>query len=324
MPHLPEGAHECFARQHGVASVTQLAVAGLSRRQIDRLESVRAIELVLRGVYRTPSVALTELGRCAAVCLANPSLAIAGPTAGRLWSFRRLPADARIHVLAPPASNPAIVRWVRPYRTAAVHAHDVLSRPDGIRLTSRARTAFDLARFLGPDDLLSVIEQAMRDGRLDEADLRTVAVDWLSPQRRWAWTFLRQLDRRLQGGPAESHAEVIVADRLRQAGVRGLVRQYEVRLPGYGPARFDLAQPRLRWAIEIDIFPTHDESIGRQRDRRRDAAASIDGWFTTRLDRRTFEDGLDDWIEMMRIQQCLIPSLDERLHRIRELRSSLV
>ncbi|MGB0113014.1 MAG: type IV toxin-antitoxin system AbiEi family antitoxin domain-containing protein [Ilumatobacteraceae bacterium] len=324
MPHLPAAAHQRFATQHGVASVPQLHDAGLSRRQLDRLESEGAIELVLRGVYRTPSVPVTELGRCAAACLANPYLAIAGPTAGRIWGFRRLPHDARTHVLAPPASNPAIARWVTPYRTAAVHPCDILERPDGIRLTSRARTAFDLARCLKPDDLLSVIEQAMHDGNLDERDLRAVAVDWLSPQRRWAWTFLRQLDRRLAGGPAESHAEVLVADRLRRAGVRGLVRQFEVRLPGYGPARFDLAHPRLRWAIEVDIFPTHDESIGRQRDRRRDAAAAIEGWFTTRLDRHTYEHRLNDWVERMTVQQHLLPSVDERMHRIRLTRSSLL
>lgn len=306
MPHLPEAVHQCFARQHGVAAVHQLLDAGLGPRQIERLEAVRAIELVLRGVYRSPSVPVTELMRCAAVSLANPDLAVAGPTAGRIWGFRRLPADARVHVLAPPASNPAVARWVRPYRTAAVHRQDVLQRQDGIRLTTRARTAFDLARFLRPDDLLSVIEQAMHDGHLDELDLRAVAVDWLSPRRSWAWTFLRQLDRRLAGGPAESHAEVRVADALRRRGLRGLVRQYEVKLPGYGPARFDLAVPRLHWAIEIDVFPTHDESIGRQRDRRRDAAAEIEGWITTRLDRHTYEHDLDDWVDMMVIQQALL------------------
>ncbi len=296
MTHLTSGAHQFFARQHGLASVSQLRSSGLSPRAIERLEQVGAIELVLRGAYRTASVELDDIGRCSAVCLARPSTVIAGPTAGRLWDFRRLPHDRRVHVIAPPASNPAIARWVVPYRTAAIHPDDVIERPDGIRVTTRERTAFDLARHLDADSLLSVIEQAMHDGRLDEPAMRAVAVDWISSQRPWVWSYLRQLDRRLSGGAAESHPEVIVATALAAAGVRGLVRQYELRIPGYGPARFDLAIPRLRWAIEIDVFPTHDETIGRARDRRRDAAASGAGWTTHRLDRRTYETDLDRWI----------------------------
>jgi len=295
MAHLTAAAHQHFARQHGVANVPQLVDAGLTRRLIERLERDGEIELVLRGVYRSRSVELDELGRCAAVCLMRRDIAICGPTAGRLWMFRRMPGDQRIHVLAPPASNPTIASWVVPYRTAAVHPADVIERSDGIRVTTRERTSFDLARHLGVDDLLSVIEQAMRDGGSDDDVLRRVAVDWLSPQRPWARTFLRQLDRRLAGGAAESHPEVIVGEALAKAGLRGLVRQYEIDIPGYGPARFDLAVPKLRWAIEIDIFPTHDETIGRLRDRRRDAAALSAGWTTSRLDRTTFERDLPGW-----------------------------
>jgi len=104
-----------------------------------------------------------------------------------------------------------------------------------------------------------------------------------------------QLDRRIGGGAAESHAELVVGEALVEAGVRGLVRQHEIDIPGYGPARFDLGIPRRRLAIGIDIFPTHDETIGRLRDRRRDTAASEIGWSTARLDRTTFESGLHPW-----------------------------
>jgi len=295
MAHLTATAHDHFARQHGVASVSQLLDSGLGLRQIERLDRDGAIELVLRGVYRTRSVRLDELGRCAAVCLLREDLVVAGPTAGRIWGLRRLPSDRRVHVIGPPASQPTISPWARVYRTAAIHDRDVVQRPDGIRVTTRQRTAFDLSRVLGSDDLLSVIEQAMFDGRLTDEDLRAVAVDWLSPQRRWVRTFMLQLDRRIGGGAAESHAEVVVGEVLVAVGVRGLVRQHEIDVPGYGPARFDLAIPRRRLAIEIDIFPTHDETIGRLRDLRRDTAASAIGWDTVRLDRTTYESGLRPW-----------------------------
>ena len=284
MAHLTPYAHAVFARQHGTASVEQLLATGLSLREIRHLQRAGDIELVLRGAYRTPSAPITQESRSAAVCLARPDVAISGPTAGRLWGLRRLPFDRRIHVIAPRASQPAAVRWVVPYRTDARHDRDVIERDDGIRITSRARTVFDLTRWLGPDDLLSVIEQVVHDGRLADDDLLAVAVDWLSPQRPWVRRFLHALDRRLPGGPAESHPEVRVANALRSAGVHGLVRQHEIDLPGYGSARFDLAVPHLRWAVEVDLHPAHRESIGIASDRRRDHAAAAIGWSTSRID----------------------------------------
>jgi hypothetical protein len=283
MARLTSHVHALLARQHGIASVEQLVEAGYSVGDVRHLQRVGDLELVLRGAYRTPSAPVTETSRCAAVCLARPDIAIAGPTAGRLWGMRRLPPDHRIHVIAPRASQPAGARWIVPYRTDARHEHDIETRDDGIRVTSRARTALDLARWLGPDDLLSAIEQVRHDGRLCDDDLLSVAAEWLSPQRPWVRTFLRQLDRQLPGAAAESHPEVRVGDAMRGAGVLGLVRQHRVELPGHGPARFDLAVPDLRWAIEVDLHPTHRESLGIASDRRRDLAAAAIGWSTSRV-----------------------------------------
>ncbi len=296
MATLSSSAHALLARQHGVASTQQLLDAGLSMRQLQRLQHDGGLELVLRGAYRTPSAPVTELSQCAAVCSARPDVAIAGPTAGRLWGFRRLPPDQRIHVLAPPASNPAIARWVVPYRTAARHAHDVIERDDGIRITSRARTSYDLARWLGPDDLLSVIEQAAHDGRLVDDDFLDVVADWLSPRRPWARAFLQAVDRRLPGGPAESHPEVRVADALSSAGVIGLVRQHRIDLPGHGEIRFDLAIPGLRWAIEVDLHPRHRETMGIAADARRDRAARTVGWTTTRITKSQYDERFNETI----------------------------
>lgn len=296
MARLNPGAHALLARQHGVASTQQLLGSGMSQRQLQRLQHHGALELVLRGAYRTPSAPITELSQCAAVCAARPDVAIAGPTAGRLWGFRRLPPDRRIHVIAPRASNPAIARWVVPYRTDARHDHDLVERDDGIRVTSRTRTAFDLARWLGPDDLLSVIEQAAHDGRMRDDEFLAVAADWISPRRPWAREFLQALDRRLPGGPAESHPEVRVADALGRAGVRGLVRQHCIQLPGHGDVRFDLAVPELRWAIEVDLHPRHRETMGIASDTRRDRAASAIGWSTSRITETQYDHRFNETI----------------------------
>lgn len=283
MAFLPIEVIDHFAHHHGVATHARLVELGLTRDRILGLRRAGTLVQVLKGVYRIPVVPFGGEARCVAVCAAHADAVVCGPTAGRLWRLRRLPRDQRIHVIVQPRRQPTIESWVRPYRTAAIRDVDVIERDDGIRVTSRARTALDLARHVGDVDLLSVIEQVAKDGRLEDRDLRDVAVDFISKRRPWLRRYLLQLDRRLDGGAAESHHEVRLGDALAAAGIGPLVRQFAIDLPGYGPARFDLAVPRLQWAIEVDVFPTHVETEGRRRDRRRDEAARMIGWDTTRV-----------------------------------------
>jgi very-short-patch-repair endonuclease len=65
--------------------------------------------------------------------------------------------------------------------------------------------------------------------------------------------------------------------------VRRLVRQHRIQLPDHGEARFDLAIPELRWAIEVDLHPRHRETLGAASDAHRDRAAAAAGWITTRI-----------------------------------------
>ena len=51
-----------------------------------------------------------------------------------------------------------------------------------------------------------------------------------------------------------------------------------ITLPGYGAARFDMAIPPLRWALEVDLHPEHRTPEGRARDSLRDVAAEGLGW----------------------------------------------
>ncbi len=263
MVHLTRHAHELLARQHGVASTQQLLDTGLSARQLRHLQQSEDLELVLRGAYRTPSAPDTELARCAAVCAARSDVAIAGPTAGRLWGFRRLPADHRIHVLAPPASNPAIARWVVPYRTDALHDHDVVERDDGIRITTRAAHRLrprPLARARRPPvrDRASRARRTARRRRLPRGGRRLV----VSPHGRGLASTSRHSIAGCQVDPLSHIPKSAWPRRWVERGVRGLVRQHCIQLPGHGDVRFDLAVPELRWAIEVDLHPRHRETMG--------------------------------------------------------------
>jgi very-short-patch-repair endonuclease len=71
--------------------------------------------------------------------------------------------------------------------------------------------------------------------------------------------------------------------------VRGLVRQHPARLPGYRDVRFDLTIPALMWAVEMDLFPTHEKTIGAASDAERDLAATQAGWSMRRVTRNQYE-----------------------------------
>ena len=248
-----------------------------------RLVASGQLERVVVGSYAFAGVDLDELARCAAVCMSRPELVVSGPTAARIWRRRRAPHDGLVHVIGPPASNPFRVAWVRTYRTATPPREDVVERADGIRVTSPPRTVVDMTRYVPAHDLESMIEHALERGMCSAATLDRVARRLDRRGRPWVRRFLGVLHARADDAPAESEWERRVHEELRQRGVVELVRQHWVELPAHGRARFDLAVPDLRWALEVDVHPDHRSIAGASRDNRRDAAADAAGWSVRRV-----------------------------------------
>jgi hypothetical protein len=268
---------------HATVPAALLGECGITRDQRDHLVASGMLARVVDGAYILAGVDVGEAARCAAVCSSRPDLVIAGPTAGRLWKLRRIPADGLVHVVAPPASHPCREPWVRAYRTALLDPEDVVARPDGIRVTSPARTALDMTRYVDAASLVSITEQVLSFTGLSEAALDRCAERLDTPGRPWVRRFRRMLAARRPGAPSESDPEVQTLRALEIAGVTDLVRQHAVVLAGYGRARFDLAIPPLRWALEIDVHPEHRTLEGAARDQRRDAAACAVGWTVRRV-----------------------------------------
>jgi len=287
------------SRQHGVITRTQLDQLGFTEHQVKHLTATGVLARVVDGAYRVASAPDDRLSRCAAVCLSRPGLAIAGPTAARLHELRRTPNDNRIHVIAKPHAQPGRATWLVTYRTAMISTASIGLRSDGIRLTTPVRTVIDMTRFVGHDDLVSMIEQGIDRGWFTADDARSMAETIATPGRPFARQFLEVLDGRFPGGAAGSHWEIRVADELRARGVRGLVRQHPLEVPGYGRLRFDLAVPELNWAVEVDVHPSHATREGAARDKFRDRCCTNVGWQVHRVGEPDLDNRLGDTIDQL-------------------------
>ncbi|RLE21479.1 MAG: hypothetical protein DRJ50_09155 [Actinobacteria bacterium] len=271
------------ATQHGVVSLTNLQDAGFSADQIARLVSTATIRRVVDGAYRFASHPETELGRCSAVCLSRPGLTIAGPTAARLWGFRRVGKDQSIHIICRPKAQPGRAPWLVPYRTARLDDGDVVGRADGIRVTTPARTVIDMTRFASDIAIISMIEQGLDKHWFRESDLQETAAAIATPGRPFAKRFLTLLSNRIGGGAAGSDWESIVGGALGARVTVGLVRQHALSVGGYGNLRFDLAIPNIKWALEIDVHPSHYTREGAAKDKFRDRCCAEVGWLVQRV-----------------------------------------
>ena len=276
---------EWTARHHAVVTDADLTRLGVSRSQRRQLVEDKLLERVLDGAYRFPGLTRDELGRCVAACSRPSRLIVEGPTAGRLSGFRQMPRDGFVYVIGPPASNPSVEKWLRVYRTAMIDQAHVVERADGIRLTCPERTVVDLSRHLSDPDLRSVIYQVESQGMATPTAIWQVAADLATPGRPWARRVLRMLDQRPQSGVPESHWESRVVAALIDRGIRDLRPQRWLDVPEWGAIRLDASVDRIRWGVEVDVYPTHFTEEGGSKDRERDLACDGIGWRISRVAR---------------------------------------
>jgi very-short-patch-repair endonuclease len=195
---------------------------------------------------------------------------LTGYSAAALLGADCAPVGAPAEVLVPRHSRTHPDLLVR--RGCAIGSDRWTAR--GCAVTSPLRTAWDLARRLPIEEAVVALDCLARRGRfapsalLDRADAEPGA-----PGTKHLQDVLDLADPR---------AESVMESRLRVLLVRsGLpipAVQYELRCDGLVVARFDLAYPTARLAIEYD-GGMHDDRL----DRRRDLRTGQLGWYTARF-----------------------------------------
>ncbi len=277
------------------AQTRALLSAGAAQRAVARGEWQRLLPGVFTDAGHVPDV---EQQAWAAVLASDPGALACMRTAARLWGLPLIddedPAtgscDREVHDVAV-RRNVGVLRAVG----ATVHRHqlsldaaEVTRHPSGLALTTPGRTIRDLAAVLTPQALVCAVDDALRRGLLDVADLETEVVKAKGTRH------VRELRSAVESAdagaatPAETLARVLLRPLL-----PGLRCQVPLRQPwGELVAVLDLADEELRLAVEVDGKRGHAGAQMVAKDRRRDRRTEALGWRTERV----------TWFELRRRQ----------------------
>lgn len=226
---------------------------------------------VWRGIYCTGGGAphLTTQLRGLDLALGEPVIAC-GPSAAELMGFV-VDRSSLVHIAVPVPRALADRAGVRVHRGEL----GLLSTMAGRACTSPAPTAVDLARTRSRPRALATLDAALRSGYVSLPELRD-AVRTRRAHRGIA--VLRPLVE-LADGLAESPMESETRLLLHDAGLPRPVLQHALRDQFGGfVARFDLAWPWARVAVEYDGVEFHSDRTSLRRDRRRAGDVLAQGW----------------------------------------------
>lgn len=261
--------HNYLRRHDGVITRAQAMACGLSTSAIDRRIRSGRWRRCGPGVYFADDRPFTTAARIRAAVWSYGRDAVASGLAAAWWHQLTTATPNLIEVTVPRNSHG------RPHGGTRVRRRD-LSTADvverrGLLVTGLALTTVEAAVRHGGG--LKVMDTALQRHtelpHLWRAHLRNAGRHGSPAARRMLWA--------AESG-ARSHAERILVQLLRAAGITGWVANY--RLGGY---RLDIAFPDLKVAIEVDGWAYHSGPDEFEGDRIRQNQIVLLGWTVLRF-----------------------------------------
>lgn len=304
-----------IASHHGIVTKRDLIGDGCTTNVIRRSVTEGLLVRVHDGVYRLATSPETFESRCVAACSADPHALVTGLAAGRLWGFRHVHRTSEPIMLVDHARTP-ITTGVILRRTNRLCDDDIVVRADGIRLASPPRTWFDCARDLD-DERFEALTEWVLDRHTTMPTLWRLTTRMSTRGRPGLARVHRVISSRaIWQKPADSRLELRVLNALERRGIRPLVRQYPIRLPDGSTIHADGADPRVRWAVEVDHVTWHGGRYDAQRDKGRDRGARRVGW---QVDRVTdleladdFNAAIDDLVDLHALRSAEFATANKR------------
>jgi hypothetical protein len=259
---------------HGIFIGSHALAEGLlTRNQLSSL-----YRRVLHNVYADPSVPDEHRTRARGVALVMPPGAAIGGRSAASWYGAALSSVTDPVVVVAPRGCP----WDGP---RGVRVHKTNLRPDevvvdanGVRVTTAARTAWDVATLEPMMSAVPLLDAMLHEGRLsDEALLAEVT------GRRGQWRSGRATDLLpLVDGRAQSPPESRVRVACLRAGLPRPVPQFVVIEGGEFLGEVDLAWPEAKLVVEYE-GAYHFDELQIVKDDRRYARLLAAGWRVIRL-----------------------------------------
>ena len=244
-----------------------------------------------------------------AACLRNPRAALAFTTAGQEWNLRRM-TDPRVHVLVPHGVTPEL-EGIVVHRCRRIDDIDLVDRGGGIRVTSIARTLFDVGAVVGPRRLESALEHAL-DHKLVTFEDIAEAVGRLYHRHRPGSRQIRQVmtSHGSWSVAVQSELELIVLRAIRRFGLPEPRIQYGLATGDGSIAYLDFAWPEFLIALEVDHAFWHSGRSESSSDKARDRRVAALGWTTLRIS----DDDVNNSLEsVMREVSAVIATATARL-----------
>jgi hypothetical protein len=258
-----------------MARIPDLLELGLSHRQVRRRIAQSRLFRVHHNVLSTVPPPYPFEARAVAACLAVPTGVVSHSAAALLHRIRRSPRE--LLDLTVPNGRHVRLEGIHVHRTKALPESDVQHLITGVRLTTPARSLFDLAAILDGPALRSAIEDARNNGIVTDLELDEVGARLIAPGRPGSAMFREVVDPLLGSSPSQSGYEVTVRDALTDVGLQP-TPQHPVRLPNGRRIFMDLALIESRIDVEIDPSHTHASKTTVAADKARDVQLALMGW----------------------------------------------
>jgi hypothetical protein len=277
------------------------AALGLDRKALTRAIRDRLVVRLFTGVYVAADVEITTLVRAQAARLVmSPHSVLCDRTAAWLLGVDVL-RYAELDV--PPPLETYVLRGHDPTDRRECRGGTRDLKPEhwfeieGVRVTTPARTAVDLACKLPRRQAMAALDALAREHQLDRRDLQRLLVRYF---RRRGVVQARQLVP-LTDGRAESARESWMRLEIADRGLPKPEPQYWIHVDGIPTYRLDLAYPRARVVVEYDGEEFHTWPEARERDRLRRQWLRDHGWTVIVLTKESFApEAVDVWIAELR------------------------
>lgn len=262
-------------RQHGLITIEQVRRSGVSAQELRTLTLRGILIRRHRGLYAIAGAQHTwEQELLAAVLVSGPHAAAGARAAAGMWRLHRYRRN-HIDVAVPRRARRHPHEWTT-YEMLHLPSRD-LTVVDSIPTTTPTLTLIDVARFVGPGRLGSMVDDAVTRSLTSYEDLHRRFGELARRGRDGIATMRTVLEERPCGAVApDSGFEASVMNRLRSIGFdRVLHHRVEAKHHHYV---LDIAWPDYKVAIECDGFRFHRTEEQLVWDDQRRNALTLMGW----------------------------------------------